>query len=112
MICSDCPVFVVTQKNDDAERKRVAEMLTKQYRTEYKLEDISCDGCIGDSSHIWQYCSACEVRKCAREKNVENCTCCPEYSCERLSRFFSRYSRTKEIWDKIRREVVGEQLAK
>jgi len=49
IICSDCPVLTATQKDDDAERRRVAEIFTKQYGKEYKPEDINCDGCISDS---------------------------------------------------------------
>jgi len=102
IICSDCPVLMATQKNDDAERKRVAEIFTKQYGKEYKPEDINCDGCIGDSPRIFSYCNVCEMRKCGREKNVENCAHCLEYPCERLSHLFSKYSKAKVTLDEIR----------
>jgi hypothetical protein len=110
IVCSDCPVFMVTQKNDDNGRKRVAEMLTKQYGEESKPEDINCDGCVGDSPRIYEWCNFCEIRKCAREKGVETCGHCPEYPCESLLRFFSKSTKDKEIWDEIRRELIGEQL--
>jgi hypothetical protein len=102
IVCSDCPVLIATQKNDDAERKRVAEIFTKQYGKEYKPEDINCDGCISDSSRIFSYCNVCEIRKCGREKNVENCAHCSEYPCEKLSDLFSKYSKAKETLDEIR----------
>jgi hypothetical protein len=105
IICSDCPVLTATQKNDDTERKRVAEIFTKQYGKEYKPEDINCDGCIGDSPRIFSYCNICEIRKCGREKNVKNCAHCPEYPCEKLSQLFSKYSKAKETLDEIKREV-------
>lgn len=104
IVCSDCPVFVVTQKNDDAERRRVAEIFTKQYGREYKLEDINCDGCVSDSSRIFRYCNDCEIRKCGRERKVENCGFCAEYPCERLSELFAKYYVAKETLDGIRRE--------
>jgi hypothetical protein len=110
IVCSDCPIFVVTQRNDDAGRKRVAEILARQFGTESKSEDINCDGCLGDSSRIYKYCSLCEIRKCASEKNIENCTHCPEYLCESLKRFFSKTTEEEKIWDEIRRELIGEQL--
>jgi len=103
IICSDCPVLIATQKNDDAERKRVAEIFTKQYGKEYKPENINCEGCIGDSTRIFSYCNICEIRKCGREKNVENCAYCPEYPCEKLSHLFSSYSKAKETLDEIKR---------
>jgi hypothetical protein len=108
IVCSDCPIFVVTQKNDDAGRKRVAEILDKQYRTESKSEDINCDGCLSESSCIYKYCSLCEIRKCARKKNIENCTQCPEYPCESLKRFSSKNTEDKKIWDEIRQEIMSD----
>lgn len=103
IICSDCPVLIATQKDDDAERKRVAEIFTKQYGKEYNLEDINCDGCISDSPRIFSYCNVCEIRKCGREKKVKNCAYCSEYPCEKLSQLFSKYSKAKETLDEIRR---------
>jgi len=109
IVCSDCPVFIVTQKNNDAGRKRVAEMLTEQYKEKSKPEDINCDGCIGDSPRIYEWCNLCEIRKCAKEKRVENCAHCSEYRCEKLLRYFSKSTKDKEIWDKIKRELAREQ---
>jgi len=105
IICSDCPVLIATQKDDDAEKKRVAEMFTKQYEREYKPEDINCDGCISDSPHIFSYCNDCKIRKCGREKKVKNCAFCRDYGCEKLSELFSNYSKAKETLDEIRREL-------
>jgi len=103
IICSDCPVFTATQKNDDVERKRVAEIFTKQYGKKYKPEDINCDGCISDSPRFFSYCNVCEIRKCGREKNVKSCAYCLEYPCEKLSQLFSKYSKAKETLDEINR---------
>lgn len=43
IICSDCPTFKATKMDDDAERRRVAKLWTKQYGKEFKMEDINCD---------------------------------------------------------------------
>ena len=104
IVCSDCPVLVATRNNDDVERKRVAEIFTKQYGKEYKAEDINCDGCVSDSSRIFRYCNLCEIRKCGREKSVENCGFCAEYPCDKLSKLFAEYSVAKETLEGIRRE--------
>ena len=102
IICSACPVSIATQKDDDAERKRVAEIFTKQYGKEYKPEDVNCDCCISDSPRIFSYCNICEIRKCGMEKKVKNCAYCSEYPCEKLSQLFSKYSKAKETLDEIR----------
>ncbi len=79
IICSDCPVFIATKKNEDAERKRVPELFTRRYGRKYTPEDINCDGCVSDSPRIFHYCNVCEKRECAKEKSVKNCAYCPEY---------------------------------
>jgi hypothetical protein len=105
IICSDCPVLIAMQKNDDEERRRVAEIFTKQYGTEYKPEDINCDGCPSDSPRIFSYCNVCDVRKCGKEKNVQNCAYCGDYPCEKLSRVFAGYSKAKETLDSIKSQL-------
>jgi hypothetical protein len=100
--CSDCPVFIATQRNDDVERRRVAEIFTKQYGTEYKPADINCDGCPNGSPRIFSYCNVCDIRKCGKEKHVENCAHCGDYPCEKLSKVFAGYSKAKETLDDIR----------
>jgi hypothetical protein len=90
IICFGCPVSIVTQKNDNVERKRVAEIFARQYGKEYRPEDISCDGCISDTSRIFSYCNVCEISKCGREKEVKNCAYCPEHQCEKLFELFSK----------------------
>jgi len=102
IICSDCPVFKATKNNDDIERRRVAELWTKQYGKEYKIEDINCDSCLFTGTRIFSHCKVCEMRKCARERNVENCAHCEEYACERLSKFFDEYKPAKEVLDELR----------
>jgi hypothetical protein len=104
IVCSDCPVLIATQKDDEAERKRVAEIFIKQYGKEYKPEDINCDGCLSDGSRIFSYCDICEIRKCGREKKVKNCGFCADYPCERLSKLVAEYSKAKETLDEVRRE--------
>jgi hypothetical protein len=97
-------VFVATQKNDDAERKRVAEIFSKQYGKEYRAEDINCDGCVSDGGRVFSYCGVCEIRKCGKAKGVVNCASCGDYACVRLAGLFGKYGKAKETLDEIRRE--------
>ena len=46
MACNECPAFSATQKNDDDERKKVAEIWSKKYNADIKAEDVNCDGCL------------------------------------------------------------------
>jgi len=96
---------LATQKNDDAERKQVVELVKKQYGKECTLEDINCDGCFTEGPRMWKLCSICPIRKCVKQRNAENCAHCAEYSCETLTRFFKEAPEAKESLDKIRTEL-------
>ena len=104
IICSECPVFIATQKDDDTERRRVAEIFTKQYGRKYRPEDINCDGCISNSQRLFHYCRVCEIRKCGMEKGIENCAYCMDYPCEKLSELFAAYPKAKKTLDRIRQK--------
>lgn len=103
IICSNCPVMLATQKDDDVERRRVADVFTKQYGNEFKPEDINCDGCISDSKRIFPHCHVCGIRKCGIDKKVKNCAYCSEYLCQKVSEVFASYRKAKETLDEVRR---------
>lgn len=87
LICTDCPAFIATQKNDDKLRGKVA----KSWSTEKEIlkpEDINCDGCLIIGKRLIKFCKICAVRGCGLEKNVENCAYCDEYPCEKLDRLW------------------------
>lgn len=106
IICSDCPTFKATKANGDVERRRVAKLWTKQYGREYKAEDINCDGCLTEEARIFGYCKTCKMRRCARERNVENCAHCEDYACEKLSKLFLEYKPAKQVLDEIRASLA------
>ena len=68
----------------------------------YHTGDINCDGCKSDSKRLINYCSICEIRKCAQEQGVENCAYCSDYACEKLTKFFAMVPHAKTSLEKIR----------
>jgi len=103
IVCSECPAFLATQNDDAAERKNVAELWSKQYNAIIKPEDINCEGCISEGNMIFSYCNICEIRKCGREKHIENCAFCDQYACEKLTGFFAMAPKAKTTLDEIRK---------
>jgi len=101
--CGACPAYVATRNDDDALRAETARKWSELYGAERKVEDINCDGCSGDSGRLFLYCGACEVRKCAREKKVETCANCPEYSCEKLDKFLTDVPEARKVLDGLRK---------
>jgi len=104
LICTDCPPYIATQKNDDEERKKVVEMWSK-HDAALKIEDINCDGCLADSERLFKYCGVCEVRKCGKEKKVANCAYCDDYACDKLTEFFKMAPEAKTRLDEIRKSL-------
>jgi len=47
----------------------------------------------------------CEVRPCARAKNVENCAYCEQYACEKLKKFLARAPEAKTTLEEIRKNI-------
>ena len=105
LICSECPAYLATQKDDDNERRKVAEMWSKEFNTNMKPEDINCDGCLVTEGKLFSHCKVCEIRKCGLEKNLKNCAYCEDFACERLSKFFEMAPEAKTTLEKIRKDL-------
>jgi len=105
IVCSDCPTFKATKMNSDAERKRVAELWTKQYGRPFKPEEINCDGCLTRGTRVFSYVGICEIRKCAQKRNLKNCAYCGDYKCEKISKLHEQAPKAKETLDKVRNNL-------
>lgn len=103
--CQECGAFISTKNNDDAKRKEVAEIWSKQYGSEIKPEDIYCDGCISEGGYHFNYCNVCEIRNCGLERGVVNCAHCDEYACEKLKKFFEMVPDAQKTLDGIRKSL-------
>ena len=105
IVCTECPAFIATQKDDDNERTKVAELWSQEFKAETKSEDINCDGCLSENGRLFNHCTVCEIRKCGREKNVENCAYCDDYACEKLGKFLEIASGAKTTLDELRNYI-------
>jgi hypothetical protein len=104
--CLTCPIYIATQKDDDQERKKIAEQWsTDEFPLEQK--DVNCEGCLVEEEKLSKFAKACEVRACGFEKSVENCAHCDEYPCERLNKLWQMFdaSEAKAFLDKIRNDL-------
>jgi hypothetical protein len=100
--CSECPAYIAKKTDDDQLRKKTAEEWSKAFNSDIKPEDINCDSCLTTEGVVIQYCNVCEIRKCARERNVENCGHCEEYTCEKLEKWFKNVPSAKAVLNRIR----------
>lgn len=104
--CHECGAFLATQTDDNAKRKEVAELWSKQFNSEIKPEDINCKGCTSEEDVRFSYCRVCEIRKCAEEKKVVNCAHCESYPCDKLSEFLKMVPEAKQKLDEIRSKLT------
>ena len=103
IVCTECPAFDATQRNDDAKRKETAEAWSKQFNMPIKPEDINCDGCKSEGERRIGYCNICYIRKCAQGKQLDNCAYCDEYACEKLTNFIAMVPFAKTTLEEIRK---------
>ena len=102
LVCTQCPTYVATMKDDDHERERVAAHWSEQYNTKITPSDINCDGCKSGNGRLFKFCNMCEVRRCAEEKVVETCAHCDDYACTKIEALFAMEPRMKKALDRIR----------
>lgn len=91
--CITCPIYLATREKNPEEQRRQREQIVVAIREylgeEKRLEDITdCDGCRAQGGRLYSGCRNCRIRKCASEKELENCAYCSEYPCEILNKFF------------------------
>jgi hypothetical protein len=104
IVCTECPAYKATKKDDNKARAKVAEEWSKQYQHPFKPEDINCSGCLGVGDVQIGYCSVCEIRKCGSERRVLNCGYCVEYPCDKLSKFHARVPEAKSKLEATRKK--------
>jgi len=100
--CDACPARIATRTNDAALRAKTAAEWSKSFGHNFKPEEINCSGCTGDGAHV-HYCDAiCEIRKCARVRNVATCADCADYGCAVLVGFLKNVPEAKARLEALR----------
>lgn len=83
--CAGCDVYRATKFDDDDLRRQYADKVRIEFKTEIEPATVNCHGC-RDTRPKTGYCAFCEVRKCAIDRNMENCATCDDYGCEKLQK--------------------------
>ncbi len=83
--CAGCDVYRATKLDDDGLRQQYADKVKIDFKVEIEPETVNCHGC-RDERPKTGFCAYCEVRKCAIDRNLENCAACDDYGCEKLQK--------------------------
>ena len=105
LVCSRCPTFLATLDNDDAARIKTAVFYSEKFGLNMKPEDINCDGCLSEGGKLIGYCRTCEIRKCCREKGLDNCAICEEQPCDKLIKFHEFSPDAKDCFETLLKEI-------
>jgi hypothetical protein len=100
LLCQGCPIYWATiEKNKKLKEKmkvEIAKMSNNLYKTNHTSKDITdCDGCLIEKGNLYSGCANCQIRNCARSKNIQNCAYCSEYACDTLNKFFTESPEAK-----------------
>jgi hypothetical protein len=102
--CGQCPAYVAKKENNAELRIKTAVEWSKAFGTEFKPEQINCDGCTIAGQHIIYCDQLCEIRKCAVGKKIVNCAFCADYGCEKLTTFLKNVPEAKARLEAIRQK--------
>ncbi|UCC19244.1 MAG: DUF3795 domain-containing protein [Promethearchaeota archaeon] len=75
LYCGACFVMIAFKQNRD-------DCIPKEWINQISDKDLKCYGCKSDE--IFENCQKCGIRKCARTKNIEFCSECSDYPCEKI----------------------------
>jgi hypothetical protein len=92
----DCSNHILTLKNDRIELEKAAKQWSEEDGKGYSLEDIICHGCWEGDEKVASCAMECAVRRCARDRGVENCGRCGEYPCSTIKELLAGYSASAE----------------
>jgi hypothetical protein len=103
IVCTECPAYIATKKNDDALRAETARKWSEMFKADIKAGDINCVGCQSEAGPLFSYCGTCEIRKCVRAKTASTCAACPEYSCQKLDAFLAQVPEARAVLEGLRK---------
>lgn len=105
LVCSDCPTFLATQNDDDVARQKTVDLYAEKFGFTLKPEDINCDGCKSEGGKLIGYCQTCEIRRCCRQKGLENCAHCIDQPCAHLNKFHEFSIDAKTSFEALKKEI-------
>ena len=86
--CEKCDAYIATITDDQALRERTAALWAGLNNAPILSKHINCDGCRENGTKTTFCEHLCEIRRCAKEKNIPTCINCADFSPCRIIKGF------------------------
>ncbi|MCL2519747.1 MAG: DUF3795 domain-containing protein [Spirochaetaceae bacterium] len=88
--CAECGAYLAFKNDDWALREQTAAEWNEAHKASYTPEMINCTSCKSSGVQL-EHCAGCEIRSCAKQKEVITCEECGELaSCKIMAGFGDR----------------------
>lgn len=103
--CTECDAYIATKNEDEELKRTTAKRWSKEYGSDIRPEDVNCVGCMEvKGAHIIHW-DRCDILKCCKERDIENCGQCSEFPCEKINSYFEEGLPTKERLENIKNNL-------
>ena len=83
--CNLCLAYRDNAKSKQ-DKEKFRDGVFKYYGDRLTLDECYCDGCLTDDNQNPKLIDTeCQVRPCVIEKSLDNCACCDQYLCAKLT---------------------------
>ncbi len=95
--CAQCPAYIASKSNDDGLRAKTAAEWKIKFNFDFTPQMINCHGCHATDGVQIGHCAECQIRGCAKGRNLVTCANCSELeSCPQLKAFTDMVPQTRE----------------
>jgi hypothetical protein len=111
LVCGEkCKVFRATKNNDSAAKAEIAKEWSEKYGKDFKPEDVHCSGCKTENIPVSYYAAICEVRNCARQRQVITCAHCGDFpACQKQT--WTDWPAARKLIEQIRSKLQAQNAA-
>lgn len=103
--CQNCELYKATLTNNIEVKKRLAKEWLNIEDKDFKAEEIFCYTCKEESKPYNQFLQVCQVRACAKEKQLLTCAHCDDLpTCDK--ELWTKYPEMKKKIDAMREELL------
>ena len=104
--CDLCLAYKPNIKQHPENGQKLSDGWHKYFGFRLSASEICCDGCMAENPKLID--QNCPVRPCVIERELENCSQCEDYVCDRLKQRLVTYDGVKQrVTDEIPKDDYG-----